>query len=198
MDLENMLHKTPAAVDPKPGQLLLAAPMMTDPNFIRTAILILDRQKDGSHLGIIMNRRSEANLGLIFNDVENAERIPLFYGGPVGLDRMLMLHRLGSVIEGSEEIFKGVYSGGNISQIKDYIASGAETEGLIRFYLGYAGWDEDQLSKEILENSWGLDPDPDPDLLLQGEGFDYWTRDVRNLGLEYKPWLNIPIHPSLN
>ena len=68
MDIDNFLHKTPAEVDPKPGHLLLAEPMMLDPNFYRSAILVLDREDDGSHLGLILNRELPATVDAIIAD----------------------------------------------------------------------------------------------------------------------------------
>lgn len=126
------------------------------------------------------------------------EKIPLFKGGPVELDRLFMIHRLGIVIDGSLEILPGIYTGGDSDQIRDYIASGGETDGLMRFFIGYSGWGAGQLTKEILENSWAVNVHPDTSGLLRGEGESYWRRQVEELGPEFRSWLSIPAHPSLN
>ncbi len=182
MDIDTYLYKTPAEVDPEAGRLLLADPRLVDISFYRSAVLILDREDTGAHLGLVLNH----------------EKIPLFKGGPVELDRLFMLHRLGTVIDGSLEILPGIYTGGNSDQIRDYIASGGETDGLMRFFIGYSGWGAGQLTKEILENSWAVNVHPDSGGLLRGEGESYWRRQVEDLGPEFRSWLSIPAHPSLN
>ena len=83
-------------------------------------------------------------------------------------------------------------------RIRDYIASGGETDGLMRFFMGYSGWGSGQLTKEILENSWTVNVHPDSAGLLRGEGEVYWRRQVGDLGPEFRSWLSIPAHPSLN
>lgn len=198
MDIDNFLHKTPAEVDPKPGHLLLAEPMMLDPNFYRSAILVLDREDDGSHLGLILNRELPATVDAIIADWPGTENMPLFNGGPVEIDRLFLLHRLGRIVDDSIEILPGIYTGGNADQIRDYIASGAETDGMIRFFIGYSGWGTGQLTKELLENSWAVNVNPDAADLLRGSGEEFWRREVGRIGSDYRSWLNIPAHPSLN
>lgn len=198
MDIEDILHKNPSDVDPKEGMLLVAAPMMQDPHFRRSAILILDREKDGSHMGLVLNRRTEATLGMLLDDWPGADKIALYNGGPVELDRLFMLHRLGDTIEGSVELFPGIYSGGNADQIRDYIAAGGTVEGKLRFFLGYSGWAAGQLTKELMESTWAVNTTPKVTTLLETEGLAFWQREVRNLGDDYRSWLNIPEHPSLN
>lgn len=198
MDIDDFLHVTPADVDPGSGRLLLADPRMVDPSFYRSAVLILDREDTGGHLGLVLNREIGVNVSALFDDWPGTEKMPLFNGGPVELERLFMLHRLGDAIDGCFEIMPGIYAGGDAAQIRDYIASGAETDGVIRFFMGYSGWASGQLTKEILENSWTVNVDPDPRELLLGSGDDYWRREVLRLGPDYRFWPNIPAHPSLN
>lgn len=198
MDIDTYLYKTPAEVDPEAGRLLLADPRLVDISFYRSAVLILDREDTGAHLGLVLNHELPATADALFKDWPGSEKIPLFKGGPVELDRLFMLHRLGTVIDGSLEILPGIYTGGNSDQIRDYIASGGETDGLMRFFIGYSGWGAGQLTKEILENSWAVNVHPDSGGLLRGEGESYWRRQVEELGPEFRSWLSIPAHPSLN
>ncbi len=196
-DIEGFIHKTPAELNPKAGQLLIAAPMMTDPNFSRSVVLILD-SGHGGHMGLVLNRELPANVNALVSDWPGGERIPLFNGGPVELDHLFLLHRLGSIIDGSTEILPGLYVGGNGDQLRDFVASGADTDGLLRFYLGYSGWGEGQLTSEIMQRGWAIGCDTDARQLLTGSGEGFWRREVGNLGPDYRSWLNIPIHPILN
>lgn len=198
MDIENLLHKDPVSIDPEAGQMLIAGPMIGDINFSRTAVIILDRTEKEGHLGLVMNRRTDATLDMCLDNWPGSENISLYIGGPVELDRMFILHKLGAVIDDSFEIAPGLFTGGKSGQLKDYIASGAQTEGLIRFFMGYSGWTEEQLSAEILDHTWAVNINPDIKTVLIGSGQEYWRREVIALGPEYRSWLNIPGHPQLN
>lgn len=198
LDIDSFLHKTPTDLDPKAGNLLIAAPMMLDRNFFRSVILILDREDNGGHLGLILNHKLSATVDALVADWKGTERMPLYNGGPVELDRLFMLHRLGTIIDGSIELLPGIYTGGDADQLRDYIASGAETEGMIRFFFGYSGWGPEQLTKEIIEQTWAVNTAPDPTDLLRGSGEEYWRREVERMGPDYRSWLSIPAHPSLN
>lgn len=198
IDIEGFLHKESAVTNPSPGQLIVAEPMLADANFTRSVVLILDRDKSGGHLGLVMNHETPINVDVLLDDWVGADRMPFFNGGPVELDRIFMLHRLGAIIDDSIELLPGLWTGGRLEQLREYIASGAETEGKIRFYFGYSGWAEGQLTAEILQNSWGVVPNPDINVILRGEGEQYWRREVERLGPDYRSWLSIPQHPSLN
>lgn len=198
MDIDSYVRKTPAAIDPGAGNLLLAGPMLLDKCFYRSVVLLLDREETGGHLGLVMNKPLEIHVDEILDDWPGTEKVPLYFGGPVELDRLFMLHRLGSIIDDSEEILPGIFVGGDTGQLRDYIASGAATEGLIRFYIGYSGWGSGQLTKELLENTWAVNQNPDASLLLTGAREDYWKREVQSLGSDFRSWLSVPAHPSLN
>ena len=198
MNINDFLHKSPANIDPKAGELLLSEPMLTDPNFRRSAILILDRDIDGGQLGLIMNHRIEASVANLLDDWPGTENMPLFNGGPVELDRLFMLHRLGDIIDNSLELIPGLWTGGDLDQLREYIADGNPTEGVIRFFFGYSGWCKGQLTSEIMQNSWGVNMHPEVADILTGSGEQYWRREVSRLGDSYRSWLSIPQHPSLN
>lgn len=198
MDLENYLNKDAVTFDPQAGQTLIAGPMIGDLNFSRTVVMILDRTENEGHFGLVLNRETDATLSMCVQDWPGSENVPLFIGGPVELDRMFMLHRLGQIIEDSIEISPGLFTGGKSSQIREYIASGADTAGLIRFFMGYSGWSEEQLTKEIIEHTWAINTHPDMKDVLRDSGQSYWKREVERLGPDYRSWLNIPGHPQLN
>ena len=45
----------------EPGVLLVASPMLCDPNFRRTVVYVLDHRPDGS-VGVVLNRPSDVTL----------------------------------------------------------------------------------------------------------------------------------------
>lgn len=198
MVMDDFLHKQPTNLDPKAGHLLLAEPMMSDPNFSRTAVLIIEHEADEGQLGLVLNRELDIPVDVLLDGWLAKDKMNLFNGGPVEIDQLLFLHRLGDVIDDCYQVMPGLWTGGNMDQLHDYLASGGETEGVIRIFVGYSGWIKGQLTAEILQNSWGVNTNPDVRDLLRGSGEEYWRREVGRLGPDYRSWLSIPQHPSLN
>ena len=72
------------------GRLLVATPRLTDPNFRRTVVLMLDHGDDGA-LGIVVNRPLEVSVSAVLPSWQPYATEPgrLFQGGPVALDSAL-------------------------------------------------------------------------------------------------------------
>ncbi|MBD5196338.1 MAG: YqgE/AlgH family protein [Bacteroides sp.] len=198
MNLESIIHKDPSIVNPQKGDLLIAEPLLKDPYFNRSVVLLLDEDEQHGHLGLTLNKITPVTLQDLFPDWYSAKDIPVYSGGPVESDRLFMLHALGDVFDGSMEIAPGLYVGANLDDVIDYINRHNYTEGDIRFFLGYSGWSKDQLTSEILGNTWALNPAANGSDLLIGNEDAYWRREVERLGEKYRSWLVVPSNPSLN
>ena len=91
----------------EPGVLLVASPMLGDPNFRRTVVYVLDHRPDGS-VGVVLNRPSDVTLLDVLPqwfDLASAPRT-LFVGGPVETNAALCLAeaRAGSSPSGWTEV----------------------------------------------------------------------------------------------
>ena len=91
----------------------------------------------------------------------------------------------------------GLYWGGNIEIIKTMILKGDLGENDIRFFVGYCGWNPDQLNKEIKENSWVLSHTTVEEV-IHGQPENLWSSFLKNMGKDYAIWANFPADPSLN
>lgn len=198
MDLNEMLHKDPVEVNPQAGQLLIAEPMMADGIFSRSVILLLDKNTDNEYMGLCLNKGPVCSLSDIYNEMEEASVIPVYQGGPVGLDRLFMLHSMPEVFADSVEIAHGIFLGYAREDNVKKLLQNRESAGDARFFIGYSGWGVDQLTSEIMQNSWALNINPDTNELLLGEGDKYWEREVERLGHDYRSWLLFPSNPSMN
>src|SRR4249919_672238 len=81
---------------PISGRLLVASPMLLDPNFARTVVLMLAHGDEGA-LGLVLNRPSEVDVGAVLtHEWREAAREPsvLFVGGPVAPDSVIGLARV--------------------------------------------------------------------------------------------------------
>ncbi|MBD5283868.1 MAG: YqgE/AlgH family protein [Bacteroides sp.] len=192
---ENLGHD----IEIRRGDLLLANPFLKQPDFYRSAVLILEKDANGGFLGLTLNKPTRLLMQDLFDLPEEALDVEVYSGGPVDENRLFMLHRLGSEkVEGSIEIANGIFVGGQLTDIARAVTGGAALTGDMRFFIGYAGWAKGQLEDEIEGNFWAISRDYDPALLLTGSGPDYWREEVTNLGDRYRSWLMIPENPSDN
>lgn len=198
MDLKDLLFTDLPISTPHCGSLLISEPLMEDTYFGRSVILVLDEPEDGGHFGLILNKPTEMTLKDLMPEWKEGKRVPIYCGGPVDLKRMFLLHTLGSALGPCTEVLPGIYVGADLDKIIDYIDNGGEIDGKLRFFLGYCGWSPGQLSGEINAKTWAVNTLPDSPNLLSGEGVEYWTKEVKDLGHDYRGWLLIPLDPSLN
>jgi len=177
------------------GKILIAEPLLGDPNFDRTVVLLADHNEEGT-VGFVLNRPVD----ILFDDLVldfPAFDADIFEGGPVQGDNLFYLHRKGDLIPGSEEIMDGVFWGGDLDVLKEMIALEMVLPSDIRFFLGYSGWSAGQLHNELEQKAW-LVAESDAELVFETEVDGLWSTIMKQLGGEYALWHNAPMDPSLN
>lgn len=134
---------------PQQGSILISSPFMNDYHFTRAVVLLIEHNDEGS-MGIIMNKdfRYHILLNDLIPELEFAQRVPVYKGGPVSRETIFFLHTLKD-LEGALPLGNGLYLNGDFNAVQQYILDGKPIEGVIRFFAGYAGWDHGQLAKEI-------------------------------------------------
>lgn len=198
MNIENLLYDYNPDIKPEKGSLLVSEPMMEEAFFSRSVVMILDVDSGRGHLGLVMNKPTRLTLNNLLPGWTKGSNVPVYCGGPVDPQRLFMLHSLGEIFNDSSEVIPGIYVGGKIEDIFNYIECGGQIEGKLRFFLGYSGWSKDQLEQEKENHSWAIDLHPDVSLLFDGDGNSYWRREVKHLGENYRSWLMVPQDPSYN
>ncbi len=168
---------------------------MVDPNFKRTVLLICEFSTEGA-VGFILNRPFSGRLNDVLDDFPDFD-VPLWLGGPVQTDSLHYLHNLGNQLEGSIEIFPGIYWGGDFETLRSMIALGQVDPSDIRFLLGYSGWGPGQLQDEVDEKSWISLKAKANDVLLPNDR-DLWSQILQRQGGEYKVIATYPEDPQLN
>lgn len=181
---------------PKKGRLLLAEPFMGDPYFKRSVVLLTEHNKDGA-FGFILNKPLELTINETMPDFPEFDA-PVYMGGPVQSDSLFYIHTQGKFIEGSLEIGNGLYWSGNFEQLKQLVKDQQIFPHEIKFFVGYAGWDFDQLNREIEnEESWlitNLKSNNVKDL----NDADLWQNTLQKMGKKQSLLSNFPEDPSLN
>ena len=202
-----------------PGTLLIASPNLDDlgelehgdPNFNRTVVMLLQHTDEGS-IGLVINRplgekiklyTSEA-LERLTDGLQTIQEVALepasmFYqGGPVGRGALVFLHQLGDTIPDSTEVCDGIYAGGDLDTLRMHASVVTAEKPLLRFYLGYAGWNPGQLENEIeRRDSWILSPG-NARLVFSTEPDQIWQKALHSLGDKYRALSLLPEDLSLN
>ena len=182
---------------PRQGSLLIAAPFLRDYQFSRTVILMVEHNEEGS-MGIILNKNFSnlMTLNEVVPELASLPPIPLYKGGPVGRDTLFYLHTL-SYLKAALPLGNGLYLNGDFNQMQQYILSGAPTQGVARFFMGYAGWQKGQLKQEMKQNTWIVNNESQVDLLNMYLR-DLWQEALCDMGGKYMIWSRYPKYPFMN
>jgi putative transcriptional regulator len=182
-------------IEPAAGILLISDPFLKDPNFMRTVVFLCEHKEEGS-FGFVLNRKYENTIDEIIPDLEGF-KLPVYYGGPVQTDTLHFLHQYPDEIPGSVEVIKGVYWGGDFDMVVQMIKKAEIDQSKIRFFVGYSGWGEGQLSDELTEKSW-LTVKAIRKLVFHKKYEEIWKDALKQLGGDYEMMINFPIDPQLN
>ncbi|MBK8601078.1 MAG: YqgE/AlgH family protein [Flavobacterium sp.] len=180
----------------KKGQLLIAEPsIIGDLSFNRSVILLADHNQDGS-VGFIINKPLKYTINDLVPDVE--ANFKIYNGGPVEQDNLYFIHNIPELIPNSVEISSGIFWGGDFELTRNLINSGEIKKDNIRFFLGYTGWEAQQLENEMKSNSWILTENLYENKIIGKSTADFWKEKILELGGEYIIWSNAPENPLLN
>lgn len=180
----------------KKGKILIAEPsIIGDISFNRSIILLADHNNEGS-IGFILNKPLDYCLGDLIPEIES--NLPIYNGGPVQQDNLYFIHKVAELIPESIEISEGLFWSGNFEQVSKLVAEEKITENDIRFFLGYSGWEANQLNSELKGNTWILSENTHRNNIIKVVDTAFWKNKMLALGGEYSIWSNAPEHPSHN
>jgi putative transcriptional regulator len=178
------------------GQLLIAEPsIIGDLSFNRSVILLADHDKEGS-VGFIINKPLKYTINDLLPEIDASFKI--YNGGPVEQDNLYFIHNIPELIPNSIEISNGIYWGGDFESTKALINGGKINKNNIRFFLGYTGWEENQLEMEMNSNSWIIAPNSYKNKIISKATTHFWKEQILELGGNYMIWSNAPENPYLN
>ncbi|NGY38433.1 YqgE/AlgH family protein [Flavobacterium sp. XN-5] len=178
------------------GQLLIAEPsIIGDLSFNRSVILLADHDKEGS-VGFIINKPLKYTIHDLLPEINASFKI--YNGGPVEQDNLYFIHNIPDLIPNSIEISNGIYWGGDFESTKTLINNGKINKNNIRFFLGYTGWEENQLELEMISNSWIVANNNYKNKIIGKASEHFWKEQILELGGDYMIWSNAPENPYLN
>jgi len=143
------------------GQLLVASPSMSDPNFGRTVILVIQHDQNGA-FGVIVNRPAgERPLAALLDtpaekDKAAAGTIRIFAGGPMQPEIGFVVHSTDYHAATTRDLNAGVAMTSSPDILRDIGNAKGPQKSLIAF--GYAGWAPGQLEAELARRDWVVAP----------------------------------------
>ena len=173
------------------AKLLVASRDLADPNFAETVVLLIRYDAEGV-VGLILNRRTSVPLSRVFEGLKAAQdrSDPVYLGGPVEKPAAFGLLQSPSRLEGAEHIFGRVYLISTKTLFEQTITARPDP-GVFHVYLGYAGWTNEQLRKEVELGMWFIFQadartvfDSDPDSL--------WSQMIRKTELKLASVFPLP------
>ncbi|WP_081211721.1 YqgE/AlgH family protein [Salegentibacter sediminis] len=184
------------ALKPTKGHLLVAEPsIIGDVAFNRSVVLLADHSEKGS-VGFILNKILDFNLKDLIPELDSNFKI--YNGGPVEQDNLYFIHKVPELIPESIEIANGIYWGGDFDVVIDLIAKGKISEKQIRFFLGYSGWEAEQLNEELNSHSWIITTNEHASEVIERPYISFWKDKMMQLGGDYLLWSNAPENPTYN
>lgn len=138
----------------KAGIIIKSTNMLKGSFFENTSILIVKHDKEGT-IGFVTNKPFWKSLNELI-EFKHAKPFPLMDGGPVDRDHLFVLHKRSDLIEGGEQVANDLYIGGNMEQVIEQIKSEGANK-VIQLFIGYCGWDIEELQAEVEEGSWTID-----------------------------------------
>ena len=138
------------------GRLLVATPLLEDPNFARSVILVCSHNEDGAY-GLVLNRPlgEPVTLHLPEWSARVGEPTVFFEGGPVqrhivmglGRDRSMVNAGWWTRVTSEVGLIDLRYAPRNLVERDDVIEEA-------RLFLGGAGWGPSQLEAEVAQEAW--------------------------------------------
>ena len=192
-DLTNLLHITYNNVRPQKGKVLISQPLMMDGCFRRSVVLLTEYSENGA-IGFILNKWLPIAVDDVMDDFP-AEESLLSIGGPVAANTLHYLHTFKHVPD-AIEVVNGIYWGGKIEVVRQYLSISVMKPEDIRFFLGYSGWTGGQLEEELKKDSW-LVSDIRPSQIICPSN-NLWQDSVKNMGDKYQLWTTFPEYPAFN
>ncbi len=167
-------------------QFLIAMPLLADTNFSHTVTYLCQHNEEGA-LGIVFNRPSGLTLEMILGQMDiktESEAIantPVYAGGPVQQERGFIIHTGPNTWDATVQVSDKTY----LTSSRDILEAIAADEGPKKYLvaLGYAGWGEGQLEKEIADNAW-LNTDYDAGILFDLPAKQRWIAAASKLGVD--------------
>jgi putative transcriptional regulator len=188
--------------DPKAGRLLVATPLLGDPNFRRSVVLIVEHEVEEGTLGIVLNRPTTVGVDQVLEQWTELTTDPsvVFKGGPVAPNSALAL----AMVPGKDEplgwrALDGAPALARLGLLDLDAPPRLLAQAIVslRVYAGYAGWSPGQLEAEIDEGAWYVIA-AEPGDVFAADPEKLWRQVLRRQDGDLAFLATYPDDPGLN
>jgi putative transcriptional regulator len=134
------------------GIFLNSTSKLDDTFFEKTQVFITEHNEKGA-IGFVVNRPFSRT----FNELEefkHSKPIPLYDGGPVDQEHLFFIHQRPDLIKDGTPVINNICVGGDFKDAVRLINNNTLSEKDIKLFIGYCGWNDQELEAEIAEGSW--------------------------------------------
>ena len=162
---------------------------MTDPLFSKSVVYICEHNQQGA-MGIIINKKFKTpELKDIFDklyigdDAIHSFVNDIYFGGPVLLEKGIVLHDASHISNGTIALSKTI----SITSKQDILKELQLKEDIpFKLMLGHSGWSPGQLELEIENGDW-LMQSTTADFIFNVQPEQMWEQAAGSLGIDLGP-----------
>jgi putative transcriptional regulator len=194
-----------------PGMVLVAMPMLDDPQFARSVVYLLESDPDAGSAGVVVTAPTRTPVAQVLPSWHAVMSDPalVFRGGPVQPDGAL---GLAEVARGRASVpipgIRTVRPFGGLNRVDDGDCVGvvdldgdidriASASNRLRLFAGHAGWSSGQLEAEIAEGAWVVVPGR-PDDVFADNPNRRWREVLRRQPYPLRMLASYPADPAQN
>lgn len=179
---------------------LIAMPSLKSDIFSNTVILMAEYNEKGA-LGFIINMPTGTTAQQLAKQMNIEHRqpldIPILFGGPVQMEFFWVIHS--ADFKGASTI--KVHDQFHLTAVQEIapLLNDVKCPEIYYVGVGYSGWGEKQLDREIEEGSWWYG-EFDPKILFEVELDKRWEEAFKSLGADPEHLIDLtdPTDPVIN
>ena len=166
------------------GKFLVASRRLIDPNFQETVVLLIEYGMEGA-MGLVINRPSQVKLATLFPDIKELKQREetVYLGGPVAVNRMLMLIGSSKTPQESIPVAQDVYLSSSLEELERLLKNAAKNERF-RIFAGYSGWAPSQLDFERTRGDWHV-LKADAETIFAQNPSELWLELIRRATIKW-------------
>ncbi len=188
---------------PAAGRLLVATPVIDDPNFERTVVLLFEHDDSVGSAGVVLNRPTDVPVVDAIDGWGASAAAPgvVFVGGPVADTAAIgVARRAPTTVEAPPWVRGAMQDLFDDLVVVDLAVDAApvlSALGELRIWTGYAGWGPGQLRGELEAGAWWVvEADPADVFCRDPDGL--WRSVLARQGGRFRMWEHAPDDPQVN
>jgi putative transcriptional regulator len=181
------------------GKFLIAGYQLRDPNFFKTAVLIIEHTAEGA-MGLVVNRPTSVTVAnALAGHFELPESNDLVYGGgPVEPAALFIMHDCPEFDPGESPVTEGLYVASSAEAFESVIRAVSSDEPVrCRIFMGCAGWGAGQLEGELARGDWMIH-DASDEFVFHEDAYCVWEDLVNAVYAKHRLVPHPVVSPELN